>query len=241
MALIMAIVMASAMAIIYPGPFFAFGKKLCETEILNVMESALKNAGGEDYYLTPAGKEDFLKSLNPKITECYQKGFLPSSKRIKVNNLNFEFQIDGDYIKIVRREGEWNRVAELTANGDVQAFSANAEIRNDAKECIRNKLSGECISHGQYLPAQAKLLHETGYEIYDCTFEISVNVNSYVTFSNWRWYHWFYFWKLFSSSQQKFTARYVLSAIEGWDYSKGTAKIELQCNVETEHDIIGSV
>ncbi len=171
MAIIMAIVMASAMAIIFPGPFFAFGKKLCETEINNIMEAALKDAGGEDYYLTSA-KEDFLKSLNPEITECYRKGFLPSSKRIKVNNLNFKFQIDGDYIKIVRREEEVNRVVELTANGDMQAFSVNAEIRNDAKECTRNKLSGECISHGQYLPAQAQLLYETGYDIYNCTFEL---------------------------------------------------------------------
>ena len=68
--IIMAIVIASAMAIIYPGPFFAFGNELCETKITSLLEVALKFAGGKNYHVTSAGKENFFESLNRKIIGC---------------------------------------------------------------------------------------------------------------------------------------------------------------------------
>ncbi len=231
--IIMAIVIASAMAIIYPGPFFAFGNELCETKITSLLEVALNDAGGKDYYVTSAGKENFFKSLNRKTIGCREKGFVASSKRYEVNYLDIEYQ--RDYEKTVSKEEQVKHIGEHSASGDMQVSVVNAGVHNGVKDCTQTKSGEECVTYSQYLPAKSVLQHETGFTLSDCKFEVSLNFNCDVTFR-----HWSLIWRWFSSSKT-FTARYVLRNLEGWDQSRSTAIIYLQCEVETVFDVLKNV
>ena len=183
MGIIMAIVLASAMAIIYPGPFFAFGNESCDTKFTSLMEAALKYAGGKDYHVTSAGKDNFFKSLHRKTIGCREIEFVPSFQSVEVNNLDIEYQRES--IKTVSNEKQVKRIAAHSANGDVKALSVvNAGVHNGAKECSRSKSGEECVTHGQYLPPKTMLQHMTGSTLLDCKFEVSVNVNCDVAFSH---------------------------------------------------------
>ena len=153
-----------------------------------------------------------------------------------MNNLDIEYQLKGDYINTVSYEEQVKRIGEHSANGDVQALSVvNAGVQNGAKECIQTKSGEECVTHSQYLPPKTILRHVTGSTLLDCTFEVSLNVNCYVTFSSWRWYHWSLIWKWWGYLKT-ISARNVLSNLEEWDRS--TAVIYLQCEAKAVLDMI---
>ncbi len=246
MASVMAIVMASVMAIIITSVIASndFGKGLhvCEAKVFSLLEVALKRAGGKDYYVL-SGKEDFLDSINCKMIECQQRGFLASSTMYEGrNDLDTEFKIKGDYRGVVINEKLVKSADESFAKGDLQALPVGTvALVSSSEECTQKKSKSECVTVSQPIPPKSILRHERGFNFFDCKFEVSLKVNDgSVTFSSWIWKHWPLIWKWWGYLETV-PARDVLSKVKGWDNSKGTAIIELQCKVETERDAIDKI
>ena len=128
-----------------------------------------------------------------KVIECEQKGFLALIKSYEANNLDIDFKIN-DYVETDKKEQQAGRFTDQLAKGDLALPVSNAELVRSVNDCVRSNWSNECVTRGLSLPALSKLLRETGYEISQCKFEVSLWVNCGIAFSTWKWWHYFTIW-----------------------------------------------
>ena len=238
---IMAIFMASVMAINYPELTKA------DTEIRSLMEMALKHAGGNGYYYE-SGKEDFFKSLSIKTFECQQTTFHPSSKktyekRNELKDIPYKLEIDSTVLNTSEEKTGSFAEGSFMINGTGTTISGNvganvgANVGGDASASLHKKLEVNHVMNSEPVPPRSTLRHETGYDVYTCKYELSLKINCDINYNIKR--QWGLFWWRSSNNGDSITvsAEHVLSMVKGWNEKTKTVTIEYE--VLVENDICG--
>ena len=157
--------------------------------------------------------------------------FFRPLKHIKQKN-----ETDSEYH--VEKSPEIRRKAITKAagvKGSVEAIvpiaTTVAKIGTDIVGYVRGRGTDEWIKYSEPIPARSKLHRAKGYDIYICKAEVSLRVSSYEIV--------FYVKKGQSKKEViNVPARDVLSKLQGWDESRGTAMVDVQYTVEAEHSLL---
>ncbi len=208
-----------------------------KAEVYSCLELALKASGtsllGEYYSIKKLQKEQFFQNVSIMSLNCQFKLFIPSKVYEESNDLDTAFHVKGDP---TRRKG--SKSNELQLKGGLKAgvpniFAKVIKLCADANALVHMKSSEECVVNSEPIPSGAKLRREKGYDVFVCQVEVSLRVPSLQV--------GFYVWKLFKDEVKTVPARTILSKLQGWDESRGTAIIEIEHQVEAEHHVITNI
>ena len=228
-------------------------KKRCKDDFLPKVEIALNNVGGDGYNVS-AGKQNLLDNLVFKVIKSDYKGFFPEDTYEERNKLDTAFRVGGDRTGSDSNEEQVSGSTEGLAHNTIATLSVNVSASRNKKSSKKRVISSQAIPPGR------RTRQETGYEVYICKYEVSLNVNCDVSLSNWSWWNSWRIWRWWSYSNNSaksknsegvnnsevevngyvktVSAHYVLSKINGWDESKSTVIIEMEHEANCERYVV---
>ena len=188
-----------------------------EAEVHSFLELALKTID-KDFKIKDSQKKRFFENISIKLFHFGDPHFLPVKVYKETNDLGTEFHVGGENS---RRKGSSNSQLQLSSaakTGSLYARMLDLHI-------VRKDTRDEWVTTRDPIPPGAELRRMKGIDVSICEVEVSLRIPS----------QGLLFYNRNRKEVKTFFARDVLRHLQGWDESRGSARIEIERKVESEH------